>query len=200
VPVALDVVGEDLVLVLLLRELDREEGLLELAHVVGGGSGGVVALGVLLRDRRATLAGAVAEVGPERTGHAGHGDAGVLVEGAVLGGDDRVADDLRDLLGGDELTVRLVDEAAHDGLAVGVVDGRRLADRDARRLGDGRGRVCGDDDADDDGEHEQEAAEEEAPGRQPAAHGPLARTRIVDEPALGRTSRRAARGGAALRG
>ena len=128
--------ADDLVLGLLTVDLDGQDGFLELARV-GRGLADVVALHVLLGQRRATLAGAAAQVVHEGTEDALQVNTRVRVERAVLGGHDR----LRHVVGKrrrvDDLTVD-VTQGAHLGRAVGVVDRGLLRERQVIRRGHGQ--------------------------------------------------------------
>ena len=98
--------ADDLVLRLLTVDLDRQDGFLELARV-GRGLAHVVALHVLLGERRTTLACAAAQVVDERAENALQVDAVVRVERAVLGGDDRLGHIVGQLRRVDDLTIDL---------------------------------------------------------------------------------------------
>ena len=84
------VVAQHFALILLLRDLHREDGLAELAGVAGRFAQ-IVAFRVLLGDGRPALARALGDVVDERAGDALEIDAPVRVERAVLGGHDRLA-------------------------------------------------------------------------------------------------------------
>ena len=127
---------DDLVLGLLTVDLDRQDGFLELARV-GRGLADVVALHVLLGQRRATLASTAAQVVDERAEDALEVDAGVRVERAVLGGHDRLGDVVGQRRRVDDLTVD-VTQGAHLGRAVGVVDRGLLRERQVVRRGHGQ--------------------------------------------------------------
>ncbi len=119
-----EVALEDLLLALLALELQGEEGLLELA-LEGPLLGEVEDLHVLLGDRRRALRAVAAGVAERRPDDALGVDALVGPEALVLGRDDRLLDVVGHLAVGDRLAV-LGREGAQLGLAVGVVDARRL--------------------------------------------------------------------------
>ena len=125
--------ADDLVLGLLTVDLDGQDGFLELARV-GCRLADVVALHVLLGQRRATLAGTAAQVVDEGAEDALQVDAVVRVERTVLGGHDR----LRHVVGQrrrvNDLTIDLT-QGAHLGRAVGVVDRGLLRERQVVRRG-----------------------------------------------------------------
>ena len=104
-----EVLGEDLALGPLAREVVRERRLAQLLE-----HGPVVlrlqrVLDELLRDGGAALrTRAQLHVGEQRAGHAAQVDALVLVEALVLDRDDRVLHRRRDLVGGDEDAVLVV--------------------------------------------------------------------------------------------
>ncbi|SIA52061.1 Uncharacterised protein [Mycobacteroides abscessus subsp. abscessus] len=127
---------DDLVLGLLTVDLDSQDGFLKLARV-GRGLADVVALHVLLRQRRTTLAGAASQVVDEGAENALQVNTRVRVERAILGGHDR----LRHVVGKrrrvDDLTVD-VTQGAHLGRAVGVVDRGLLRERQVIRRGHGQ--------------------------------------------------------------
>ena len=128
--------ADDLVLGLLTVNLDGQDGFLELARV-GRGLADVVALHVLLGQRRTTLAGSAAQVVHERTEDALQVDAVVRVERAVLGGHDRLGDVVGQRRRVDNLTIDLT-QGAHLGRAVGVVDRGLLRERQVVRRGHGQ--------------------------------------------------------------
>ena len=119
------VVLEDAVLVLLLIDLEREQGLLRLAEQVRRRLADVVALHVLLGDARPALAVAEDHGLEQRARGAQEVDPGVRVERAVLRGDDRLRDVLGKVVDRHRLAVREPD-APHRRGAVGVVEGRGL--------------------------------------------------------------------------
>src|SRR5690606_28478110 len=82
-----DVAGEDVVLGLLPVQLQRDDQFLQLARD-GLVLGEVVVLDVLLGDRRAALRALAGQGVDQAAGGAPDVDAGVLVEGLVLGGDE----------------------------------------------------------------------------------------------------------------
>ena len=126
-----EVVLEDLVLRLLLVDLDRDEDLAGLARQRAVGREEVV-LDVLLGDRRPALGG-LATLDRDQHGprDAGRGDAVVLVEVLVLRREHRLLHVVGHLGQRHRLTVALgVGEPRHLGLAVGVVDDRRLRRRE----------------------------------------------------------------------
>ena len=125
--------ANDLVLGLLTVDLDRQDGFLELARV-GRGLAHVVALHVLLGERRTTLACAAAQVVDERAENALQVDAVVRVERAVFGRHDRLGHVVGQLRRVDDLTIDLT-QGAHLGRAVGVVDGRLLREGQVVRRG-----------------------------------------------------------------
>ncbi len=127
----------------------------------------VVVLHVLLGDRRAAAGVVAAHLAPHRPGDAHRRDAAVLVEGAVLGGDDRVLDVLRDLVARHDGAV-LRGEPAHLVLAAAVVDDRGLVVGEVVRLRDVDQPVR-DVEADQAERHQaEERPEDDLPGRQPA--------------------------------
>ncbi len=142
-----EVAVHDLGLGLALGDLDREQRLLELADVVGRRLVDVVPLDVLLRQRRAALGRAAAQVVEERAAHARDRDAAVVgEERLVLGRGDRLARRTRGASCVVDDLALLHGERAHDraGLAVGVVrevDGRRLRAGVVGRVRDRRVRV-----------------------------------------------------------
>jgi hypothetical protein len=92
------VLGEDLLLAPLAREVVGERGLADLLEDRPAALRARRVLDELLRDRRAALDGAAGrEVLPEGTGGAAHVDAVVLVEALVLDRDDRVLHRQRDV-------------------------------------------------------------------------------------------------------
>ena len=127
---------DDLVLGLLTVDLDGQDGFLELARV-GRSLADVVALHVLLGQRRTTLAGAAAQVVDEGAEDALQVNTRVRVERAILGSHDR----LRDIVGQrrrvDDLTVD-VTQGTHLGRAVGIVDRGLLRERQVIRRGNGQ--------------------------------------------------------------
>ena len=172
-----EVALEDLLLALLTLELEREEGLLELA-LEGALLGEVEDLHVLLGDGRRALGAVAAGVAERRAEDALGVDALVGPEALVLGGDHGLLDVVRHLAVGDRLAV-LGGELTQLGLAVGVVDLGRLGLEVGVGVGDRRLGVGvveradagqGDDQADD-----QQPLED---GQQPTLHrllltGPL---------------------------
>ena len=128
--------ADNLVLRLLTVDLDRQDGFLELARV-GRGLADVVALHVLLGERRTTLAGATAQVVDEGAEDALQVNTRVRVERAVLGGHDRLRHVVGQLRRIDDLTVD-VTQGAHLGRAVGVVDRGLLRERQVIRRGHGQ--------------------------------------------------------------
>ena len=121
-----EVVLEDLVLAQLAVDLQRDEDLLGLAHVrlVLGEE---VVLHVLLGDRRATTAVLAGDDAGHRAQDALGRDAPVVVEAAVLRGDEGVLHLRRHLAQVDRLAVDAGDPV-HLGLAIGVVDDGGLRD------------------------------------------------------------------------
>nr|WP_231977766.1 hypothetical protein [Streptomyces sp. TLI_053] len=127
-----EVAGEDLVLVALLVDLEGDKEFAALAFD-GPALGEVVVLDVLLGDGGAALHALAGQGVPAGPDHALQVDAAVLVEGAVLGGDDGLPGADGDLLDadvgavdgpgagdlGDAVGVE-VDVALGDGLGVGV--------------------------------------------------------------------------------
>ncbi len=167
-----EVVLEDLVLGLLPVDLDRDEQLLGLP-----GERPVLAeevvLDVLLGDRRATLGRLAAlDRHPDRPGDAGRADRRLVVEVVVLGREDRVLHRLGDLVQRHRLPVDLRD-AVHLGLAVGVVDDRRLGRRVVVRLRRVDERI---------GDAEPRDAEDEQPGED--EQDPLGPAHLLAPPAL----------------
>ena len=122
-----EVVLEDLVLRLLPGDLDREDDLLVLARqgevVLAGGH-----LHVLLGDGGAT-AGAAGELVVHGAADADEVEAGVGVEGAVLGGEHRVANVLGHLVEGDRDPVAVLRAHGGDLPAVGEGERRDLGER-----------------------------------------------------------------------
>ena len=161
-----EVGGERLVLGLLLVDLQRDDGFLGLARVRLV-ERQVVVLDVLLGDRRAAAGVVPAHLAPHRPAEADRRDAAVLVEGAVLGGDDRVLDVLRDLLAADDGAV-LGGEPAHLVLAVAVVDDRGLVVGEVVRLRDVDQPVRDVEPDQPERDEPEERAEDDLPGRQPA--------------------------------
>ena len=159
-----EVVLEDLVLGLLLGDLDRDQDLLGLAaqRLVAGQE---VVLDVLLGDGRAALRLATAQGHPRAARDSGRGDAGVLVEVAVLGGEVRLLHRLGHLREGHRLAVDLADPVDL-GLAVREVDDRRLGVGDIVGLGD-VGRRVGDEEADDAEQGSPEGGQAEALAPEP---------------------------------
>jgi hypothetical protein len=145
-----EVALEDLLLAELLLDLQRDDGLADLA-LVALLAGEVEDLDVLLGDRRRALAGIAAGVGEERAQDALGVDALVGPEGLVLRGDHRVLHGLRHLRQRDRDAVLVLVVGAELLLAVAVVDegGLRLE----RRVGRG--------DADRLVEHHDDATEDE---------------------------------------
>src|SRR5207244_10753602 len=97
---------EDLLLRVSARDLDREDRLADLALQADLAADDAL-LHELLRDRRGTTLAAVA-VRHVRDGGANDPEqvhAGIGPERFVLGGDRRIADDLRDVAGGHEIAV-----------------------------------------------------------------------------------------------
>jgi hypothetical protein len=85
-----DVPGEDVVLGLLAVQLQRDDHFLQLARD-GLVLRQVEVLDVLLGDRRTALRALAGQRVEQAAGGALEVDAGVLVEGLVLGGDERLA-------------------------------------------------------------------------------------------------------------
>ncbi len=173
-----EVVLEDLVLVVALVELDRDQELLGLARV-GALLRQVDVLRVLLRDRRAALRGPALEVVPERAADALGRDAVVLVERAVLGREHRLLDVLGNLVDRDVDAV-LVAEPADLGLAVAVVDDGRLRTGQLVRRRDVGLRVG----HAHQGDHRQKAHRDECqellPGRHETSYAGVLRAGVVD--------------------
>ena len=175
-----EVGAEDLLLGQLPVDLNGHDRLLELAQV-GAGRIDVVVLDVLLGQGGGALAVAPAQVVPQGADNALGIDAVIGVEGAVLTGDDGVADVVGDRRGVDNGAVDLR-EGAHLGGAVRVEHGGGLGLGELAGLGD-LDRVVGDDEGRGDRRDEkEEAAEEEAPAGDPAHDGALAGPRVVDDP------------------
>ena len=128
--------ADDLVLGLLTVDLDGQDGFLELARV-GRGLADVVALHVLLGQRRAALAGTAAQIIHERAEDALQVDTRVRVERAVLGGHDRLGDVVGQRRRVDNLAVDVA-QRAHLGRAIGVVDRGLLRERQVGRRGHGQ--------------------------------------------------------------
>jgi hypothetical protein len=172
------VAPEDLLLRVASFELDGEQHLVDLAF------DGLLGrqqrhLHVLLGDGRRALGDpAGREVATRGADHRFVFDAGVLEEPGVLGGEDRVDDDLRDVLVGDRLATDLAREFGDAG-ALEVVDGRQLGRdrqlvRQRRRVEErGLDRVDGlgpdDDDRDDREGQERGGRRHDDDGRQEAA-------------------------------
>ncbi len=178
--------GEDLVLAHVLVDLEGDDHFLELAGrrlVLAQ----VVVLDVLLGDGRAALLALAGDGGPGGAGGALDVDAVVLVEGLVLGGDERLLDLLGDLVEADDLAVDLA--GAGEDLAVGVLVDVALH----RRLGVGRRHR--DHEVDDvQGAHAEQAAHEEGaqellPGEE-AAYAALPRLARVRSAHVSRRSAR----------
>ena len=175
-----EVGAEDLLLGQLPVDLNGHDRLLELAQV-GAGRIDVVVLDVLLGQGGGALAVAPAQIVPQGADDALGIDAVIGVEGAVLTGDDGVADIIGDRRGVDNGAVDLR-EGAHLGGAVRVEHGGGLGLGELAGLGD-LDRVVGDDEGRGDRrDEEEEAAEEEAPAGDPAHDGALAGPRVVDDP------------------
>ena len=131
-----EVVGQDLGLGLLLVDLQRDDQLLALAGQ-GLVLGQEVVLDVLLGDRGATLGRPALDRGDEGATDAGGADALVLVEAAVLGGEQGVLHVHRHLRQRHRLTVAVhLGDPVHLGLAVAVVDDRGLRLGQLVRRGD----------------------------------------------------------------
>jgi len=175
--------ADDLVLGLLAVDLDGQDGFLELARV-GRRLADVVALHVLLGQRRATLAGAAAQVVDEGAENALQVDAVVRVERTVLGGHDR----LRHVVGQrrrvNDLTIDLT-QGAHLGRAVGVVDRGLLRERQVVRRGHSK-RVV---EIQEHGHAGNEHAQEDGQNREADALSPpvllLRRTLLIDPRGVG---------------
>ena len=133
------VVAQHLVLVLRLRDLQREDGFPDLA-LVAGGFAQIIPFGVLLGDGGAALARALGQIVDQRAGDASQVDAIVLVERTVLGRDDGVAHVLRQGVALDDGAVLLGERAQFRG-AVVVVHGGVLRHGDLFGLRDLRGDV-----------------------------------------------------------
>ena len=151
---------EDLVLGPLVRHLGGDDDLFGLA-LVGGRVTDHRVLDVLLRDGGAAArAGLAGDLPDHRAADAGRVVALVGVEGAVLGGDDRVAHVDGHHVELDERAVALGrDDAADHRGAVALVDLRDLLRADAAGLGDlgavvGHDRDRQGDDEEDDGEED----------------------------------------------
>ena len=125
---------DDLVLGLFTVDLEREHGFLELATVGIRGLTDEVSLNVLLSEGRCTLPCSAAQIVDERAEDTLDVNAGVRVERAVLGGDDRLGHVVGKLGRVDDLPIDLA-EATHLGRAVRVVDGRLLRERQVSRRG-----------------------------------------------------------------
>ncbi len=153
------VLGHDPGLGLLMRELDRDEDLLDLrADRPRGADRRVVVLGELLGERGPALQGAAAlDVRVRGAQDAGDRDAALVVKVPVLRRDHRVLHDGRDLGIGQHLPVDAVGaERSHLVLAVGEVDDRRLLQGRFGDIGGNRGpRV---------GVHDARHDEEDQPG------------------------------------
>ena len=116
------VVGEDLVLRPVLLELPGERRLLQLPRHATTAPGELV-LDELLRDRRAALhGGLVADIGQECAPHAAKVDAAVLVEPFVLGRDDRLLHQRRDLPARHEDAALVAAQDVENRVPVGGVD------------------------------------------------------------------------------
>ena len=152
-----EIVAQDGVFVLRLRDLDRQYGFLELAHV-GGGLAEVIPFRVLLGDGGSALAGALGDVVDQRPCDALEIDAAVRVERAVFGGDHGLAHVFRQYGAVDDLTV-LLGERADFRFAVRIVHAGFLGQRDGLRLGDFDGGVQVGERADADGEDQADDAE-----------------------------------------
>src|SRR5579862_8561687 len=113
--------GEDLVLRPLLLQLPRERRLFQLPEDRALVAGQRV-LHELLRDRRAALHGASADVVPERATEAADIHRAVLVEALVLRRDDRLLHPRRDLVGLHEDAALRPAQDGQDGVAVRGVD------------------------------------------------------------------------------
>ena len=117
--------ADDLVLGLLTVDLEREHGFLELATVSIRGLTDEVSLNVLLGEGRCTLPRSAAQIVDERAEDTLDINAGVRVERAVLGSNDRLGHVVGYFGRIDDLPVDLA-EATHLGRAVRVIDGRLL--------------------------------------------------------------------------
>ena len=116
---------DDLVLGLFTVDLEREHGFLELATVGIRGLTDEVSLNVLLGEGRCALPRSAPQIIDERSEDTLNVNAGVRVERAVLGSDDRLGHVVGYFGRVDDLPVDLA-EATHLGRAVRVVDGRLL--------------------------------------------------------------------------
>ncbi len=160
-----EVALEDLLLGLLALQLQRQDRLLDLAGQAAV-LGEVEDLDVLLGDRRGTLRRVPAGVAEGRPDDALRVDAPVGPERLVLSRDDGVLDVLRHLLERDGLAV-LGGVPAELGLAVGVVDERRLGLEVLVRVRDLDRLVEEDERAD--REHRAHEADDQSPLARPAA-------------------------------
>ena len=133
------VIAQHLILVLRLRDFQCEDGLPDLALVTGGFAQ-IIPFRILLGDGGTALARAFGQIVDERTGDAPDVDAVVLVEGAVLGGDDGVAHVFRQGIALDDGAV-LLGEGTQFRDAVVVVHGGVFRHGDLFGLRDLRGDV-----------------------------------------------------------
>jgi hypothetical protein len=150
-----DVAREDLVLGLLAVHLQGDDQFLQLARD-GLVLRQVEVLDVLLGDRRTTLLALAGEGVDQTAGRALEVDAGVVVEGLVLGGDEGHPDALGDLVQVDELAVDVA--VAGERIAVAVLVDVALLDRGGVALGHVDHQVQSDE-----GDHPEQAEAEERP-------------------------------------
>ncbi len=196
--------GEDLVLAELVVHLEGDDDLLELAAdrlLLAQ----VVVLDVLLGDGRAALLALALEGVEDAAQGALQVDAGVLVEGLVLGRDEGVLDVLGDLVDLDGLAVhRLVRALAGHDRAVGVlVDVALAGGLEVPLVGDVHVQVQPEEAEDAQQAHAEEGPEELLPGEEAAytafpvlrlrpALTPLSRSPRVRSPHRSRNSSRSA--------